>query len=156
MSEENKPKTGCVCPLSGFCHRHNVEKTPHLHKLCQNHQGYFDKWEACRGPGQQNVDCNKKAEPIVLKPLEEPVNPNRAEPLSLPSLTTQAKNLAGALYNHAKSGFSTADKELQQKRLDICAACPLLIKESHRCSACGCYVKSKVTMSSSSCPKGHW
>lgn len=153
---EEKPKTGCECPLSGFCNRHGINKTPHLHKLCQNHQGYFDKWEACRGPGQQNIDCNASVEPapVRLTPLVEPVNPNKALPL--PSLVTQAKNLAGSLYQHAKSGFSTASEELQQKRLDICSSCPLLVKESDRCSACGCYVKSKVRMTTASCPKGHW
>jgi len=85
---------------------------------------------------------------------DERPNPNKAMPL--PNIAKQAANLTKAFFNHAKSGFSSADKDLQQQRLDICDACPLLIRESSRCSACGCFVKSKVTMSSSSCPKGKW
>ena len=42
----------CVCQSSGFCERHQVNKNDHLHKLCQNHKGYFDKWEEGRGPLQ--------------------------------------------------------------------------------------------------------
>lgn len=29
------PNPLCECPVAGFCQRHQIEKTPHLHKLCQ-------------------------------------------------------------------------------------------------------------------------
>lgn len=152
---ENK-KTGCECPIASYCQRHGINKSPHMHKLCQNHQGYFDKWEECRGPGQQNIDCNKPPEKPAERLVVEEERPNANKAMPLPNLAKQATNLTKAFFNHAKSGFSSADKDLQQQRLDICDACPLLIRESSRCSACGCFVKSKVTMSSSSCPKGKW
>ena len=44
--------TGCVCETPGFCKRHGVEKTAHLHKLCQTNKRYWNAWEAGRGPGQ--------------------------------------------------------------------------------------------------------
>lgn len=157
MTEEDKPKTGCICPNSGFCQRHGIQKSPHLHKLCQNHQGYFDKWEACRGPGQQNIDCSQKEHiaPIINPAMQDRKNhPPVAQPL--PGIATQAKNLATSLFNHAKSGFSGASQELQEQRLAICETCPFLTIDKSRCSACGCFVKSKVKMSSSTCPKGYW
>jgi hypothetical protein len=51
-----KKKTPCECPLAGLCNRHGMNKTPHYHKLCQNHQGYFEQWENCKGPGQDQMD----------------------------------------------------------------------------------------------------
>lgn len=43
----------CVCPLAGYCERHQCKKTSNLHKLCQQHGAYWDAWEEGRGPGQQ-------------------------------------------------------------------------------------------------------
>lgn len=45
--------TGCDCPLSGYCDRHKVDKTPHLFRLCQTNQRYYDAWEQGRGIGQR-------------------------------------------------------------------------------------------------------
>ena len=53
-------KTGCECPLAGYCNRHGIKKNHHYHKLCQNHTGYFNMWEECRGPGQNFIDCDQK------------------------------------------------------------------------------------------------
>ena len=51
--------TQCECPIAGFCKRHGVHKSAHLHKLCQNHLKYFNLWEKCRGPNQNPNDCQK-------------------------------------------------------------------------------------------------
>ena len=59
INMENK-NTECECPLAGFCNRHGIKKNNHYHKLCQNHPGYFQMWEECRGPGQQQIDCHNK------------------------------------------------------------------------------------------------
>lgn len=45
-------ETGCVCAEPGWCERHNVLKSPHMHKLCQSRADYFALWESGRGPGQ--------------------------------------------------------------------------------------------------------
>ena len=42
----------CECEQSGWCERHQCEKTPHLHKLCRMREDYFRLWERGRGPGQ--------------------------------------------------------------------------------------------------------
>jgi hypothetical protein len=44
--------TGCECPIAGFCHRHNIQKNEHWHRLCQTKPSYFQAWEQGRGPGQ--------------------------------------------------------------------------------------------------------
>lgn len=69
MSDEKK--TGCECPLAGFCNRHQMNKTEHYHKLCQGHPGYFKMWEECRGPGQEFTDCKGGlTEETAPKPLQ--------------------------------------------------------------------------------------
>ena len=45
--------TGCDCPLAGYCERHRVDKTPHLHRLCRTNQRYYAAWEEGRGIGQR-------------------------------------------------------------------------------------------------------
>ena len=149
MSES---KTGCECPLAGFCNRHNMQKTPHMHKLCQNHQGYFDKWEKCQGPGQDQSQCSKeKTETTVeVKPQEI------KKPVELPSIVQQAKNFAVAATNHAKNGFKSASEEVQNERLSICGGCEYYIAEQHRCGKCGCPLAGKTKWASSTCPIGKW
>ena len=46
----NNKNTKCECPMAGYCNRHKVEKSNHLHKLCQTHSGYFKLREECKGP----------------------------------------------------------------------------------------------------------
>ena len=46
--------------------------------------------------------------------------------------------------------------EIAQKRLSICAACPHFIKLTAQCKKCGCFMKGKAKLSSSSCPIGKW
>jgi hypothetical protein len=45
--------TACDCPLSGYCERHKVNKTPHLLKLCRTDERYYRAWEEGRGIGQR-------------------------------------------------------------------------------------------------------
>lgn len=44
--------TGCVCKEPGWCVRHQCHKHARWHELCQTDEGYFEAWEAGRGPGQ--------------------------------------------------------------------------------------------------------
>lgn len=43
-------KTGCDCPVAGFCARHQCEKTEAYWKLCKTRVEYFSLWEQGRGP----------------------------------------------------------------------------------------------------------
>lgn len=51
--EYDPPTTDCSCPLSGYCTRHQVIKTPHWNHLCKTSNPFFQKWEAGTGPGQR-------------------------------------------------------------------------------------------------------
>lgn len=40
---------GCQCNSPGFCERHKMTKTPHLHHLCRTSKEYWDLWESGQG-----------------------------------------------------------------------------------------------------------
>lgn len=48
-------------------------------------------------------------------------------------------------------------KEQIRERVTTCSTCEFLHKGLiHRCSSCGCPIKTKVLLKSESCPKGKW
>lgn len=54
------------------------------------------------------------------------------------------------------TGVST---EEYQRRMDICAKCPYFdrtIAHHPQCSFCSCFLILKASISTESCPKGHW
>jgi hypothetical protein len=177
--EENK--TPCECPLAGFCNRHGIKKTEHYHKLCQNHTGYFNMWEECRGPGQTFTDCTEKRTPEEIQASVEEVKAKaeaaqvkncelcgkggcngackrtrRNVQHTLPSKIQMAKNLASATVEHAKTGFANVTSDEQQARLDICKGCEFYREADDRCLKCGCFLKSKSAWKSGKCPIGKW
>ena len=42
------------------------------------------------------------------------------------------------------------------KRFDICKACPELIKATHQCKKCGCFMIAKTKLLAATCPIGKW
>lgn len=142
-----KSQTPCECPLAGYCQRHGIEKSAHLHKLCQNHIGYYNLWEECRGPKQNPNDCNKNQSTPTKKIVEEQQ--------SLPSTTQMATNFVKSAIKHLQNGMKHVDAEKQKERLDICAACPFIVENS-RCGKCGCFLETKTKWESSTCPIGKW
>lgn len=148
--------TQCECPMAGFCKRHGVHKSAHLHKLCQNHPKYFNLWEKCRGPNQNPNDCQKasdiidegfKPETIVAEPTKEQ---------KLPSTMQMAKNFVQSAAKHVKNGMQNSNEEEYKKRLAICAECPYVVENGSRCGKCGCFLQTKAKWASSSCPIGKW
>ena len=53
--------TQCECTLAGHCKRHNVSKTKHHVKLCQERPEFFEAWERGNGPGQKWSQSDKDA-----------------------------------------------------------------------------------------------
>ncbi|MDB5387175.1 MAG: hypothetical protein JWM11_2821 [Planctomycetaceae bacterium] len=45
--------TPCECQQAGWCHRHQIDKTPALFELCRRSPGHFRLWEEGRGPLQR-------------------------------------------------------------------------------------------------------
>ena len=105
--------TPCECPMAGFCQRHGINKSTHLHKLCQNHIGYFNMWEECKGPNQNPSDC--------IKPQKSEL-PNEEKPqTNLPSTMQMAKNFIKSASAHVVNGMKNVSTEKQEERLKICA-----------------------------------
>lgn len=182
-SGEYKSETGCVCPLSGFCSRHGIRKNAHFHKLCQTRQDYFDMYEKCIGPGQEFTNCDGTVQPpdIVVdgpdipcpscnkdkdkeKETENNIKeseltkalPEEKQPIQMPSLWEQAKNLTKATVTHVASGMGELTSEEQQARLDLCGQCQFFDNNKKRCGKCGCMMLVKTKWPSASCPIGLW
>jgi hypothetical protein len=48
------------------------------------------------------------------------------------------------------------EEGLGKERLDICKACPELIKLTTQCKKCGCFMSAKTKLKQATCPLGKW
>jgi hypothetical protein len=48
------------------------------------------------------------------------------------------------------------DEETSDKRMAICETCPSLLKVTHQCKECGCFMKIKVKLKEAQCPLQKW
>ena len=48
------------------------------------------------------------------------------------------------------------EKNMSEKRLNICKLCPEYIKATHQCKQCGCIMNAKVKLPNASCPLKKW
>ena len=97
------------------------------------------------------VTADNIPEPIKYVP-EPPVQPPQ-----LPSLAKQASNLAGSIVSHVAGGMKTrTDEEAEALVEQHCKSCEFYIRDSGRCSQCGCYLAIKTTWKSEHCPVGKW
>jgi hypothetical protein len=48
------------------------------------------------------------------------------------------------------------DEEVSSKRYAICESCPSLLKLTHQCKECGCFMKLKVKLPAAVCPLDKW
>jgi len=153
--EEDK-KTPCECPLAGYCNRHGVTKHLHHHKLCQNHQGYFDMWEEGRGPGQPKTSKPQPKNPVCKFCKNTGCTGECRNNNQLPSTTQMAKNLAKATKDHVRGGLKIVSDDEIKQRLEICGDCEHYIPHSARCKLCGCFTKFKAKLKSGGCPINKW
>lgn len=49
-----------------------------------------------------------------------------------------------------------ASDELAEERFSICQSCPELIKLTHQCKKCGCFMSAKTKIEKATCPLGKW
>jgi hypothetical protein len=63
---------GCECQNSGWCPRHRINKTEHLHNLCKTDEEYFDIWETGMGPLQDSL-TEEERESITDKTKKESI-----------------------------------------------------------------------------------
>jgi hypothetical protein len=48
------------------------------------------------------------------------------------------------------------DEELGKTRLEVCKACPELIKVTKTCKKCSCFMTAKTKIQGAVCPLGKW
>jgi len=47
-------------------------------------------------------------------------------------------------------------EKIQEKRIEICKACPFFIKITGQCSRCGCIMSQKTKLADATCPIDKW
>jgi hypothetical protein len=57
------------------------------------------------------------------------------------------------LFNSKKPKLS---EEFQKERIEICLGCSELIKLTHQCKKCGCFMELKTKLADARCPIGKW
>ena len=79
---------------------------------------------------------------------------------NFPSLFQQARNFAKEMWHSGKNAAQglpvLVDADTAFKRFETCQGCEFLRQESFRCEKCGCFMKTKTHLASSSCPIGKW
>jgi hypothetical protein len=69
-------------------------------------------------------------------------------------------NLGGAavdaMTEYSRGGLLVADEKKVNMRMELCSDCKMFDKESARCGLCGCFMKIKIRLVSSTCPVGKW
>ena len=74
----------------------------------------------------------------------------------MPPIREQIMSAVKAAVKHAAAGFPMASDEEKERRAEICSTCPSLRKEEYRCGECGCFLKFKIAMQTSTCPINKW
>ena len=72
--------------------------------------------------------------------------------LGIPVSTNTVKDLAKATKDLLLKQY--VDEETAKERLEICYKCPHM--HGNRCSICGCFMRKKAALRSSSCPIDKW
>ena len=47
-------------------------------------------------------------------------------------------------------------EEISSARMSVCEECPSLLKLTHQCKECGCFMKLKVKLAAATCPLDKW
>lgn len=72
------------------------------------------------------------------------------------SLGQKIKMFFQTMWAWARSGFKLSSEQVYTQRLEICKACPQLIKPDMQCKMCGCMMKAKTRVEAASCPLKKW
>lgn len=76
--------------------------------------------------------------------------------LKLRSAPQFVGELVRALYARLLGYAAMADADVEENRLEKCLSCPELVEETEQCGVCSCFVRAKVMVAVSKCPKGYW
>jgi hypothetical protein len=72
----------------------------------------------------------------------------------MPSIPQMAMSLVKDGARWIKGGMRLVEDEVAAERLNICNSCEFYV--GSRCSKCGCQMRVKTTLATSSCPIGKW
>lgn len=78
-----------------------------------------------------------------------------------PRVKASATDMAGGLLRTAGQAMrhGRVSEEIRNERYDTCKACPAFIKDSKRCSECGCFMEAKTWIGGNKdllCPLKKW
>ena len=78
----------------------------------------------------------------------------------MPGLAEQGRNLVNLMKDVGEDIFAGQDifasQFEQQRRYDICQACPSFEQSNKRCKECGCFMMNKTAFNSAKCPLKKW
>ena len=74
----------------------------------------------------------------------------------MPPIREQIMSAVKAAIKQAAAGFPAAEDKEKERRAEICATCPSLNEKEYRCNECGCFLKWKIAMKTSTCPLNNW
>ena len=78
----------------------------------------------------------------------------------MPGLAEQGRNLVDLMKDVGGDIFAGqdifVDQLEQQRRYDICQACPSFEHSRKRCRECGCFMMNKTALRAAKCPLKKW
>lgn len=90
----------------------------------------------------------------------EPQCNDEEPPKELPSFTDMAKGFIGSATDVVTGAIKGKGvmviEEIYNQRMDMCQKCEFFIKDSKRCSQCGCFMEAKSRFKNTYCPVGKW
>lgn len=90
----------------------------------------------------------------------EPKCNDEETPKDLPSFKDMVKNLAGTMKDVADGAIHgegiLVTEEIYNQRITICNGCEFFIKDSKRCTQCGCFMEAKTRLKKVFCPIHKW
>lgn len=72
------------------------------------------------------------------------------------SLVDKLKNRLAEIAETTISNLHRVPNHVSEERMNICNSCEHLFIPTSQCKKCGCFVKLKTTLQSSSCPIKKW
>ena len=82
------------------------------------------------------------------------------EKKEMPGLAEQGRNLVDLMKDVGDDIFAGqnifVDQFEQQRRYDMCQACPSFEHDRKRCRECGCFMMNKTALRAAKCPLKKW
>lgn len=77
-------------------------------------------------------------------------------PSGIDQLKSITKLIQDVIFDAVKGNDVFVEEETQNNRIGICNSCERFCTQSRRCKECGCFMDSKVSYSTSTCPLSKW